>query len=139
MMSGMGNMGSEMMNLGINGIQNTNKQEYNQRQALFQNIMRAMDDSAWLMQHFPNFYGWNSQGGGGGGYEAASNAPQAYAGKHYDPNVQGLGGNSGGLRTADTASLGNVVVAPNDYYKSPGASSMGMGGGISGGYSSLWS
>lgn len=87
----MAGMGSSLFDMALQGAQNTTKQEYNQRQMLFQNLVAAQSDSSWLMQHFPNFASWNSTGSGGGGYEAASNAPVAYAGTNYKPDTASAG------------------------------------------------
>jgi len=119
--------GSTMQDMFFNGIQNTNKQEYNQRQALFQNLVGAADDSAWLMQHFPNFANWTPTGGGTGGYQAGSNAPQAYAGTHYSPNV---------AQSSNQMASANDQQAQADYYKYITGQGQGQS---SGGYSSLWS
>ena len=92
---GGGNSGfiGSMIDTGIQGAQNTNKQEYNQRQALYQNLVQATDDSAWLNAHFPNLFSWTPSGSGGGGYQAGSNAPQAYAGNPIKSDFAGSMGN----------------------------------------------
>jgi hypothetical protein len=68
-------MQNSMMQAGIQGAQHTNDQELAQRQALFQNLVSAMDDSSWINQHFPQFSSWVPSGGSSQGYQPGSNAP----------------------------------------------------------------
>ncbi len=131
-MAGMGQGGyGSMIDTGVQMAQNTSKQEYNQRQALIQNLMGAMDDSEWLRQHYPNFYGWNSQGGGGGGYEAGSAAPQTYAG---NPIKSDFASSMGGQNKNQDAQA-NYYNYLMEKDKKLGSDS----GETSSGYSSLWS
>ena len=145
-MAGMGGMGGgagfmgSMIDTGIQGAQNTSKQEYNQRQALFQNLVASADDSAWLMQHFPNFANWTPTGGGTGGYQAGSSAPQAYAGNKIESNFAGNMGADANRKQQQPVLDANVSAkkaeaAYYDYLRGQGGGS----GSSSSGYSSLWS
>lgn len=75
---------NSLMQAGIQGAQNTSRQELAQRQMLFQNLSAAMNNNEWLRQHYPNFYGWTPSGGGGGGYEAGANAPTMQTSSNFN-------------------------------------------------------
>jgi hypothetical protein len=134
---GAGTTGS-WIDVGIQGAQNTSKQEYNQRQALYQNLVQATDDSAWLNAHFPNLFSWTPSGSGGGGYQPGSNAPQAYAGNPIKSDFAGAMGSDADRKQkqpsmdADARNK-NAQAAYNEYLGKQGG---GSGGGS---YSNLWS
>ena len=129
---------------GVQGAQNTSRQELMQRQKLFQGIMGAMDDSEWLRQHYPNFFGWTPSGGGGGGYVEGANAPTMVAAsnfnmpsrgsseKGYTPN-KGNGATDLG-RDATPADFGSKVT-PGSLTASSAFDEYERGGS----YSHLWS
>ncbi len=91
--------------------------------------LQNLDDRVWLMRHFPNFYGWNSQGGGGGGYQEAQQAPTQTTFQNLGSSMQGQP-----LINAQT----NKTNAEAEFYKfllnknKPGSSTISS-------FSSLWS
>lgn len=99
-------MQSGMFQAAYQGAQNTSKQELAQRQALFQNLVAATDDSAWISSHFPGFANWTPTGGGTGSYQPGANAP-----------LMAVGGNASLNIPANNSGQNNNQQAQADYYK----------------------
>ena len=82
-------MQGQLMQAGIQGVQNTSNKEYNARQRLYGDMVDAMNPRQWLMDHFPNFYNWTPSGSGGAGYVASTTAPTQQAAGGGLPKSEG--------------------------------------------------
>jgi hypothetical protein len=110
-----------MLQAGIQGAQHTNDQELAQRQALFQNLKAATNDSEWIMQHFPQFASWTPTGSTSAGYQPGSNAPMMAP--RNDFKVPSQGGESKGnqwspMQQQGGGSQGTYISNKPDYSQS---------------------